>query len=259
MTRIHVLSDLHLERAKFKDYTPPECDVVLLSGDIHAGVAGVMWALETFRVPVVYPPGNHEFWGRVLLKHVAEMKAKAEGSHVHVLYNDTVVIDGVRFIGSTLWTDFNLFNNPMSVTLADLGIKDFGKEDEYSPVRKPNILKSPRVRFTATDSHMEHMVARQFLTEQLATPYEGKTVVATHHAPSILSIAPMWRNDPLSPAFASRLEDLMLDYAPALWTHGHVHESFDYMMGETRVVCNPRGYLDHFPNREFDPALVITI
>jgi hypothetical protein len=106
--RLRVFSDLHLE---FERFDPPavDADVVVLAGDIGTRTHGLTWALQTFDVPVVYVPGNHEFYGGATPHLVHKLKAMAAGTHVHVLDEDAVVIGGVRFLGATMWTDFQLF------------------------------------------------------------------------------------------------------------------------------------------------------
>src|SRR5665213_3174302 len=125
--KIHLLDDVHLEFGRFK-HTPPKCDVVILSGDIGVGLMGIEWAQETFDVPVIYVAGNHEFYGkkRRFLSHQEKLRKKAAGSNVHVLQNEAVVIDGVRFLGTTLWTDFNLYGNqPLGIMTAQQTMSDF--------------------------------------------------------------------------------------------------------------------------------------
>lgn len=253
--RIHLLSDLHFEHGNMPGYTAPECDVVILSGDVCPGVRGVMWAQETFEVPVIYVPGNHEFYGkRRVMKHVGDMKKKAEGSNVHVLYNDAVEIEGVRFLGATMWSDFDLFKNPISIMIAQEKMNDFSFDR-----RDASIMVDVGKPFTAMHSRTEHFVTREFLRAELEKTFEGKTVVVTHHAPSIQSVAEKYKHDALTPAYASSMENFML-MGVDLWTHGHLHDNSDYMIGDTRVVCNPRGY--HNPNMlngDFDPTLVISL
>lgn len=250
--RIHLLSDTHFEFGKMpRSYSPPECDVVVLAGDISAGLPGVMWAIETFQQPVIYICGNHEFYVKRPWKdHLAKMKAKAEGTNVHVLHNETITIDGVRFLGATLWTDFDLFGQqPIHQMTAQKGMNDYAC-----------IWNTERTNFSAADSLAEHQTSRFFITQELSTPFDGKTVVCTHHAPSSLSISDHWKDHPLTPSYASRLENLIFQYEPALWVHGHVHDSFDYMLGETRVVANPRGYEAHGEtNAKYDNQMVLTI
>lgn len=250
--RIHFMSDLHLERGPMDaSYEAPECDVVILAGDVSNGTGGVAWAMKNFTQPVIYVPGNHEFWGlRQIKATTIDMKALAEGSNVHVLNNDAVAIGDVRFIGATMWTDFNLYGNaPLVMVTASTADSEQIRSDD-----RPGHLLS------AEDMISEHLYSRFYVREELNKPFDGRTVVITHHAPSSLSIHPMYeREEKLNPAYASRLEDIMLDYDPMLWIHGHTHNSFDYEIGNTRVMCNPRGYVGHHLNPTFDPELVVEV
>jgi Icc-related predicted phosphoesterase len=248
--RIAVYSDVHLEFGKFR-LTPPECDVVILSGDIGVGNMAFPWIEKTFPdTPVVYVAGNHEHYGRVLSDQYALMAHKAkEFPNVSFLQNSSVIIGDVRFIGATLWTDFNLYGNqPVSMMAAQQKMNDYRK-----------VSKADRVPFSAQDSCVEHMFSFQYIRDALERPFNGKTVVVTHHGPSEMSVPKKWGGDSLNPAYASRLENLMLDHAPVLWTHGHIHSNSDYEIGSTRVVCNPRGYVGHELNKDFNPQLVIEI
>lgn len=251
--RIHLLSDLHFEFGKFQrgQYAVPDCDVVVLAGDIWPGVQGVVWAQQTFGdTPVLYIPGNHEFYGkRRYDHHLGKMRAKAAGSNVTVMNEDITEIESVRFLGCTLWTDFNLYGTEhLSQLEAQGAMNDYRQ-----------ILSAPRTFLTAEDTRLFNLRAKFFLHEELRKPYDGKTVIITHHAPSELSIAPRYRDDPANPAYASRLESMMLDYGPELWLHGHTHNSVDYHIGGTRVVTNPRGHERHELNPAFKPDLVIEV
>jgi 3',5'-cyclic AMP phosphodiesterase CpdA len=247
--KIHIISDIHLEFGKFR-HSPPESDVVVLSGDIAVGLAGIEWAQKTFDCPVVYVAGNHEFYSnRVLHEHYDKMRQKAAGTNVRFLQNEAAEIDGVRFLGCTLWTDFDLYgNSPVALVVAQQKVNDF--QQVKLGYRKP---------FTSSDALVEHMVSRQFMRDEFEKGFPGKTVVCTHHAPSELSVHERYQNDKLTPAYASRLENFILTHDPVLWTHGHLHNSVDYEIGDTRVVCNPRGYVGHELNSDFDPELVIEI
>jgi Icc-related predicted phosphoesterase len=233
-----------------RSYSPPDCDVVVLSGDICSGLPGVMWAIETFTVPVIYINGNHEFYvKRPWREQLARIKAKAEGTNVHVLNNESVVVDGVRFIGATLWADFDLY-----------GLQFFHQMQAQKGMNDYNFIWSTEhTRFTAEDSLAEHKVSRFYINEELSKPFEGKSVVCTHHAPSGVSVVEKWKSHPLTPAYASRLENIMLDHNPVLWTHGHMHDSVDYVIGDTRVVANPRGYHGQEVNPLYNDQLVIEI
>ncbi len=238
--KIHILNDLHIE---FKDFEPPitDADVVVLAGDIGVGMEGLHWAQARFPdKPVIYVPGNHEFYQHDITL-INELKAEA-ADNIHVLDDDQVIIDGVRFLGSILWTDFALFGE------AD---KFFAMQTARQQMTDFSIIQNHGQRFTPEDAIKLHEASRDWLTIMLAEPFDGKTVVVTHHAPSSQSVHPRYARNLLTPAFASNLENLMDGDRVTLWIHGHMHESFDYEVYGTRVVCNPRGYAPEAPNPEF--------
>jgi Icc-related predicted phosphoesterase len=246
--KLLILNDLHIE---FEDFVPPaaDADVVILAGDIGVGVEGLRWAEARFPDrSVIYVPGNHEFYHHDIAL-IDELKSEAP-DNIHMLNDDQVVIDGVRFLGSILWTDFALFGEAdkfFAMQTAQQGMTDF------------SIIQNHGQRFTPEDAVRLHTASRDWLAATLAEPSDGKTVVVTHHAPSSQSVHPRYARDLLTPAFASNLENLMDGDQPALWVHGHMHESFDYEVYGTRVVCNPRGYAPKALNPDFRPDWVITI
>lgn len=229
--KIHILSDLHLEAAPFHP-EPVDADVVVLAGDIAPGVFGVEWAGRAFPdKPVVYVPGNHEYYGHHLSKAAIAQK-QAAPAHVHVLDNQERIIDGVRFLGATLWTDFDLFGEAWrapALAAAKNGMADFNV-----------IFYGSTGFFTPPQSVTLHRATVEWLELKLKEPFPGPTVVVTHHAPHRGSLAERYAKDLVSAGFVSDLERLM--GFSALWVHGHTHTHFDYEVADTRVVCNPRGY-----------------
>jgi predicted phosphodiesterase len=249
--RLRVFSDLHLE---FQNWLPPDltADVVILAGDIHVGVAGVHWAREHFgSAEIVYVAGNHEYFGadwrstRQALRDVARQHA------VHFLDGDRVDIAGVRFLGATLWTDFALYGQkPLQIARA-MSVAGRVMTD-YRLVRHGSRQLTP------ADTRDEHLAQVAWLRASLVERHQGPTVVVTHHLPHERSVHARFGGDVLNPSFASDLDDLVR--APvSLWVHGHTHESFDYEVNRTRVLCNPRGYLPQDPNRRFDAAAVLEL
>jgi hypothetical protein len=164
----------------------------------------------------------------------------------------TVVLGGgVRFLGASLWTDYAIFGEPNRAAVMNAcatGINDH---------RLIGWQKQPWLRFRPQEAALLHHRSKAFLSETLAMPFDGPTVVVTHHAPHWNSVHPRFRSDPVTGAFASNLEDLILATQPALWVHGHVHNSSDYRVGATRILCNPHGY--GAENPDFDGALVVEI
>ena len=114
-------------------------------------------------------------------------------------------------------------------------------------------------RLRSLDTCALHHRSRRWLQAQLDALDGERVVVVTHHAPSVRSVPARYAADPLSAAYASNLDDLILSASPLLWVHGHIHDSFDYVIGDTRVVCNPRGYLPHEPNDAFQADLVLAL
>ena len=246
--KLHILNDLHIE---FEDFEPPatDADAIVLAGDIGVGMEGLRWAEGRFPdKPVIYVPGNHEFYHHDIAL-IEELKAQAP-DHIHVLNDDQIIIDRVRFLGSILWTDFALFGE---------GERFFAMQQARRQMTDFSIIQNGGRQFTPDDAIQLHTASRDWLAAMLAEPFDGKTVVVTHHAPSSQSVHPRHARDLLTPAFASNLENLMGDDRPALWVHGHMHESYDYEVYGTRVVCNPRGYAPDALNPDFWPDLVVDI
>ncbi len=246
--KLHILSDLHIE---FGPFEPPltDADTVVLAGDIGVGNEGLEWAATRFRhVPVIYVPGNHEFYGYDV-GLLDELRTDAP-ANVHVLDNEVVELDRVRFLGCVLWSDFALYGEAQrasAMQCAREGVNDFAQ------IRNGDRAFDPR------DAADWHVLNRSWLAERLAEPFAGRTVIVTHHAPSPRSIAPQHPHDLTWAAFASNLEGLMAYSDIVLWIHGHMHDSFDYEVDDTRVVCNPRGYHPHWLNNGFVPDLVVEI
>ncbi len=247
--RLHILSDLHLEFAPLEP-GDVSADVVVLAGDIHLRTDGVAWAMSGFRQPVLYVPGNHEYYGGHFKNTLAKMKQRAAGTNVHVLDGEQLVIDGVRFLAATLWTDFSVTGNAV---LAAMEARQ--RMNDFRRIRAGSFR-----RLRPSDVQRDHRAAASFLRETLAEPFDGKTVVVTHHAPSTRSIAERFREDTshLNAAYVNQLEAL-LGPPVSLWVHGHTHTSFDYDLLGTRVVCNPRGYIPYEPNPGFEPARVVEV
>lgn len=293
--RLLLLSDLYLERgdlltvAEGLDY-----DAVILAGGIDSpGTRAVHWAAceSTFGGrPVIYVPGDHEYCGTEMHTELKAMRQAAEDTPVHVLSRASFVLQGVRFLGATLWTDFALavgndsdpsdyheesdvaraltaanryFMDLRAIRLADPSIPTHWSEEI-----KPRLL-------TAEDTLAMHWVDRDWLRRELEAGHSGPTVVVTHHAPHRRSLAKRYRSNWVAPAFASDLPEALFGGesmwvggkkqhtgGPALWVHGHTHTAVDYQVASCRVLSNARGYRmrdSAWENRQFDPGLVVKL
>jgi predicted phosphodiesterase len=275
--KVAIMSDLHLEydarhvdrldhrgqsNAALDFYLKPpqpEADLLVLAGDVHSGALAIDWAAHHFAVPTILIAGNHEFYGHELFRTIAFNRQRAGTTNGQVIFLERATWEvklqtgeRARFICATLWTDFRLYRTPeASMAIAQERLEDF----EVVIIERGYKLRKLR----PNDTTRLHRASVAFLRRELDRPFDGITVVVTHHAPSPRSIAPKFQNDPLNPAFASNLDTLIYNYEPALWIHGHMHDSFDYRVGPTRVVCNPRGYFPDQLNPGFDPSLVVEV
>jgi predicted phosphodiesterase len=249
--KIHILSDLHVE------FSPPslpstDADVVVLAGDIGVHLQGLGFAESTFPGrPVIYVAGNHEYYGQAIPQLTEELREKTTGSHVRFLDEAEAVIGGVRFLGCTLWTDFTLFGRDrqmQAMETARVYMSDYKR-----------IRRSPRnAKLSPVDTLAFHQRARTWLEEALARPFEGPTVVVTHHAPTPRSNPEAYRDDLISAAYVNDLGPLMSASRVKLWIHGHTHHCVDYQENGTRVVSNQRGYPDT-PVPGYQPGFVVEV
>lgn len=233
--KLNILSDLHLSLGVLP---PPEndADIVVLAGDIARPKEAIAWA-GALAKPVFYVAGNHEFYGGSIATTVGELKHLSVGTNVRVLDDDEVFFEGVRFLGATLWTDFMLLGDGEKRAAAIEEALELIRD--FSRIR---LGEAGQRLFTPADSAALFDIHAAWLEGKLSEPYAGPTVVITHHAPSPRSIHPRFADSLLNLCFVSDAERLIEGSRVQLWIHGHTHDSFDYVLKGTRVVCNPRGY-----------------
>lgn len=271
---IQVASDLHLEHiwralpGEIPIRHVPGAEVLVLAGDIATGNKAVD-VFADWPVEVIYILGNHEHYLQGdMLDNLESIRAAAAGTKVHILERDAIVIKGVRFLGCTMWTDYELNGVATRQKAMEAAI---GMIADHRTISLNGAIFRP---YHALD---EHVRARTWLENELQSELGergagkewSKTVVITHHAPHPGSVHPRYAGNPLNAAFASDLHDLVA--RADLWIHGHTHNSFDYEVAGCRVVANPRGYplnmraapenLDEviFENPEFNKELCISI
>lgn len=261
--RIHLCSDLHLE---FRDLTLPGGDVLIVSGDAyeaknlnqdHYSTDKVMLPHESaLRRPdryyrflleecsqkyrhVIMVIGNHEHYNFLFNNTYDHIKSQLP-ANVHLLEKESLEIDGVLFLGATLWTDMN-GGDDMTMFHLKQCMNDFR-------IVKYRNEAGDYYRFSPEIAYRHHMDTLAFFEIALQNNRERAqpmpVVVVTHHAPSKLSIKPKYQHDHLmNGGYSSDLSEFILDHPEIrVWTHGHTHDTFDYAVGDTRVLCNPRGY-----------------
>lgn len=235
--KIQIASDLHLDLLHhrfpaFRAVQPTDADILVIAGDIHHH-AGAIAAFRDWPVPVIYVHGNHELYDGTLGETVEQLRNASADTNVHYLERNEDIVGRVRFLGCCLWTDFNLMpeEREQAMQESDRCLMDYRRitmENDHG--------------FSALDTVACHIESLLWLKQKLDEPFDGKTVVVTHHGPHPGSIHPRFAGSLLNAAFVSDLTPLIQASQPDLWIHGHVHDSFDYRIGKTRIITNPRGY-----------------
>lgn len=269
--KVNVISDLHLE---FDDLVLPGGDVLILSGDIceaknvkkdQYSEDAVQFKFEHKRSDryirffveecakykhVLYVMGNHEHYGFRFDKTYNHLKANLPDNIV-LLEKESVEIDGVLFVGATLWTDCN---NADPITMYTLrhGMND------YRVIQNQYEDKNLYFKLIPEFTYADHIMAKRFIGKTAEENPDKTIVVVTHHSPSKRSIKPKYEKDfHMNGGYSSNLDEFVMDHPNIkFWTHGHTHDTFDYMIDQCRVICNPRGYSGYEERaRDFDPTI----
>ncbi len=264
--KIAVCSDLHLEFGSLTLENKDNADVLILSGDIC--VAKDLLELGSQRDKseaiheffkncsgefkhVIYITGNHERYHGDFATTLRDLKYNLQYfQNLHILDKETVTLDGVTFIGGTLWTDMNE-SDPMTLNAIGSMMNDFRcvkNSNKKVSFRDADGNFHERVaKFSPQDAVEDHNKMVDYIYHVVRGKDNQKFVVVGHHAPSKLSTHPRYQNETLmNGGYSSDLSQFILDNPQIkLWTHGHTHETFDYVIGETRIVCNPRGYIGY--------------
>jgi predicted phosphodiesterase len=260
--RLLVLSDLHLEACGFTvdKAALKKSDVVVLAGDIHPGVNGLAWARKAFgATPIVYVAGNHELWHGHWEQTLQDLRVCAQEHDVHFLEEDAVTIDGVRFLGCSLWSDYAYFGMDSK---AEVMHRAGARLPDYTQINVGVEGEVGSGLLTPELTVQRHVHSLAWLNKELRTRGDRSTVVVTHHYPHKNSCSPKFAGDQMTAAFGSKLAPELLQQAN-LWIHGHTHSSCNYRLGDSRkyvrVVSNPRGtsfqwFSNEFENSQFDPG-----
>lgn len=239
-----LFSDIH-NGYKFENEVVPDKDaVLLLPGDLHEfkrtnRYKELIKVLTDSYKEVLLVPGNHEYYGSNIISVNKKMTLlQQEFSNFHFLQNSSVVIDDIFIVGSTLWTDFD---NGNALTKYDAGIK----MNDYKHIRHGTEKVPYDRKLRPTDTEFFHYESKKYIRSTIDEARKNgytKILVMTHHAPSHQSIHQSFKNSDLNGAYCSDMDDFIIDLSPDVWVHGHVHNSFDYNIDATRILCNPRGY-----------------
>ena len=272
--KIQLLSDLHLEVQPDVGFTPaPDADLLVLAGDIGSYQPGSQLPgrgdadfglgrfspLRGWPVPVLYVPGNHEYDALEYEDTHARLRATCERLGIQWLERRVLHLGGVRFVGTTLWTDFDALASlegaspPMTAVL-QARVKAFRAADHYLRTTGTRIGGEPML---AQQVRTLSLASQGWLRDALAQPFDGPTVVVSHFAPSLQSADPRYGLQPGTAGFCNALDELLP--LADLWLHGHLHAPSDYLHRGCRVVANPLGYADHDEQGRFDPACVVEV
>jgi hypothetical protein len=276
--KIKLISDIHLEFGDIEIYNEQNCDVLILSGDImvaqdlHDYPADYLNKKNTFgarqnaailyrnflkrcsdRFPhVIFVAGNHEYYHGKFPDAIDYLREEcAVYPNVYFLEMDAKQIEDVIFVGCTLWTDMNKGDPITLYSVSDM-MNDYriirNSQRNYARLRPQDTV----------NKHHDHVA---YIKHVVENDPSKKYVVVGHHSPSKLSTHEMYKGERIqNGAFSSDLSEFILDHPQIkLWTHGHTHHAFDYVIGETRVVCNPRGYEGYEDPSGWDPNIVLEV
>ncbi len=270
--KIQLLSDLHLEVHPHWMPTPsPGADLLVLAGDVGSYQGGSQLSDDDFGLarfsplhgwptPVVFVPGNHEYDAQDFDAAHSRLRATCERLGLIWLERETLVIHGVRLVGTTLWSDFDALgpvtNDGTNALAQQLKARDKAFRAANYYLRKTQTTRHGEP-WLAQGVRDQALVCQDWLRTALATPFDGPTVAITHFAPSLMSADPRYGLTPGTAGFCNALDDL-LPHAQ-LWLHGHLHAPSNYVHRGCRVIANPLGYLRKNEQITFQPQNMIEI
>lgn len=242
--RVHLFSDTH--GYNIANLCNVNCDIRVIAGDLDHGWKNFGMYAVAPKVPTVIILGNHDYYGKSI-DATQNLWRSLQIENLHYLENETIVIQGIRFIGATLWSDTN--SSPEEATAMTRMIAD------YRYIRR-NAITTEHI--TPADTTALFKVSIKYIEEQLKTKFDGPTIVVTHHLPTYNSVEPQWKGRESNKAFYSNQDRLILTYQPNFWFHGHSHSFFEGHMRNTEIRCNPRGFSDT-PIEKFNPEYIVEV
>jgi Icc-related predicted phosphoesterase len=264
-----IVSDIHsspMDLFLARRLVVPKADICVCAGDIANNIErsiDFLFAEIAPRMPVVATLGNHDYYGSSIDRALEYARKWTVGTNVRILENEEFRMDDLRVIGATLWTDFEItahgaghvpvdVRREFAVSLCRQYLLDF-REIHRSDERD----EGDHGFITAEEMIFRHKESRAHIDEALAEPFDGTTMVLTHHAPTARSLDSRFAGHVTNAAFASELSPMIQTRKPTFWVHGHIHCFQDYEESGTRVLCNPRGYHNDPSTGGFRPGLVI--
>lgn len=247
--RFYYYSDLHTEHGVGMPAPPADSKEsgLILAGDIFGSPRLAPHFLKECSAAwkhIIYVLGNHEYYRQDLLEAPRLYEDMcAQFDNVHLLHRKGIILGGETFLGATLWTDYDN-DNPLNKIAALTHMNDF------------RLISKGGYRITPDDLIEQHKRDRDWLFGSI--PANALSIMITHHLPSYNSIRECYKGNNLNAAYASSLDALVEKKRPTYIIHGHIHNSADYKIGDTRVLCNPRGY-PHDPNVKFNPYAFIEV
>lgn len=266
-----IINDLHSSRLDLLYPRPlvvPSADICLCTGDITDDIERSINFLKSEfapHMPVVVTLGNHDYYGSSIEGALEYAQTATRDTNVHILENGVFETDGVRVIGATLWTDFEIEAHsaghlPIEAR-RELAIRECTRRMmDFNQILLPQKREDGGLYLiSAGDLLKRHFDSRAYIQSQLEKQFDGTTVVLTHHAPSPRSLSPQFAGHITNAAFASDLREMIRAGRPHFWIHGHIHHFSDYLEAATRVLCNPRGYHREADISGFRPGFVIDL
>ena len=249
--KISYFSDLHIETSEYKAVSS-NADVIVLAGDIGVGETGLHWARAQFSQEIIYVLGNHEFYNTEIHACREHLQIVAKKLGIHLLDNESTIINNVEFIGTTLWTDYDLHGTPVdSQRIAADKLYDYRKIQ----IDVGNGVEKLKPEHTLA----MHQASLKFLSKQLSEKTTSKRIIISHHAPSIRSLSKKYINHYLSPSYASHLEHLIYEFGVDIWIHGHTHHNAIFNIGRTLILSNQRGNNNDDSRRDFNHLAQIAL
>ncbi|MCA2431027.1 metallophosphoesterase [Rhizobium leguminosarum] len=263
-----IISDFHsspLDLFHRRQLAVPRADICICAGDIAGNIESAIDFLHSEiapHMPVVAVLGNHDFYGLSIDRALEYVRKWTAGTNVHILENEIFQRDDLRIVGATLWTDFEIdahdFGHLPKRARRDMAVRECMRYllDFRVIYRSDTRVGGQSGLITPEEMISRHQESRAYIERELSKPFDGTTMVLTHHAPTPRSLDPRFGGHISNAAFASNLSNVIHAGRPHFWVHGHVHRFADYVENETRVLCNPRGYR-HEAGGGFRPGLVI--